>query len=297
MKFSVFYDRINENVYKGGCDFMHKNLDAAFNNMINLLKSDCRCKGGWHYGSVSRGTHDEYSDYDPVFLVSDADFKAFDEDIPKIIANSCDELLIFWGESFNDDCFKNYCSIIKQGDSLHQLDFFVINEGHPEAWMCRQHCKGCSTDNIIFDRIGDTVNFLNKGYTTDNYIPDTIRAIDTYWFHVQMLVKYFKRNDIFKLKKNIDDFLFHSHVDLLLSYYDNINWGSWESKVKECVPKEKQEHLNEYFITSEIDDIANKIKKAIYLFKKDSEEICRKKNLTYSENISAQIINYFVNEM
>ncbi len=272
---------------------MHKNLEIVFERMIKQLKSDIRCEGGWHYGSVSRGTQDEYSDYDPVFLVSDKDFKEFDMDIPKIISDSCNELLIFWGESFNDDYFKNYCSIIRENGTLHQLDFFVINKDFPEAWMCRQHCKGCTTQNIIFDRSGEVSEFLQKGYTTDNYIPDIVRAIDTYWFHVQMIVKYFKRDDIFKLKKNIDDFIFHSHVDLLLSFYDNIDWGSWESKVKHCVPIEKQEHLKSYFISSDINEIFESMKTAIYLFKSDSEEICKAKNITYPTNVSEQIIDFF----
>ncbi|MBA9086626.1 hypothetical protein FHR92_003106 [Fontibacillus solani] len=108
--------------------------------------------------------------------------------------------------------------------------------------MCRQHCKGCTRDDIIFDRTGEIAEFLDRGYRTDNYIPDPVRAIDTYWLHTEMLIKYFKRKDLFKLIKNID-VLFHAHVDLLLSHYDTLDWGSWESKVKHCVPEEKQQHL------------------------------------------------------
>jgi hypothetical protein len=29
-------------------------------------------------------------------------------------------------------------------------------------------------------------DFLDKRYTTDNYIPDTVRAMDTYWFHAHI---------------------------------------------------------------------------------------------------------------
>ena len=190
----------------------NRRLEYVKTDALEILKKDRRCKGGWHYGSISRGESDIYSDYDPVFLVSDEDFQEFSQDVPKILSDALDELLIFWGESFNDDHFKNYCSVIRLENNLHQFDFFIINSKYIEDWMCRQHLKGCTKDDIIFDRTGEVENLLSIGLRTDNYIPDIIRAMDTYWFHTEMLIKYFKRKDIFKILKNID-ILFHSHVD------------------------------------------------------------------------------------
>lgn len=171
---------------------MHKDLELAFQRVVELLKNDERCKGGWHYGSISRGSEDVYSDYDPVFLVSDKDFEQFAADVPKVITKAADELLVFWGESFNDAHFKNFCSVIRLGNNLHQFDFFIVNEDYPEDWMCRQHLKSFTRENIIFDRTGEVAALLDIGYRTDNDLPDTLRAIDTYWFHTEMLIKYFK---------------------------------------------------------------------------------------------------------
>lgn len=275
---------------------MHKDLELAFNKVVEILKEDQRCKGGWHYGSISRGDEDIYSDYDPIFLVADKDFEQFSKEVPEIISNASDELLIFWGESFNDQHFKNYCSVIRLGNNLHQFDFFIINSDYPEDWMCRQHLKGCIRDNIIFDRTGEVSKLLDKGFRTDNYIPDTVRAIDTYWFHTEMLIKYFKRKDIFKLIKNIG-ILFQSHVDLLLSQYDTLDWGSWESKVKHCVPDNKQQHLKLYFARAEFKDLEEAIKNSICLFKQDAEEICKIKGIDYPSTISEQVISYFIKRM
>jgi len=108
-----------------------------------------------------------------------------------------------------------------------------------------------------------------------------------------MLVKYFKRKDIFKLLKNINDFLFHAHVDLLLSRYDTLDYGAWETKVKLCVPEEKQEHLKMYFTQVEITAIKTAIEKCMILFKNDSEEICKERGIDYPVSISNQIIAYF----
>lgn len=275
---------------------MHKDLEMAFDKVVEILKKDRRCKGGWHYGSVSRGATDVYSDYDPIFLVEDKYFEEFSLDIPKILSEASDELLIFWPESFNDNHFKNYCSLIRLGDNLHQFDFFVINSDFPEDWMCKQHLKGCTSENIIFDRTGEVSELLGQGLSTDNYIPDTIRAMDTYWFHIEMLIKYFKRKDIFKLIKNID-ILFHSHVDLLLSQYDTLDWGSWESKIKYCVPEEKQRHLKTYFTTPELIDLETAIRKSMLFFKQDAEEICKLKSITYPSSIADQVISYFDKRM
>lgn len=275
---------------------MHKDLELAFQKVVEILKEDERCKGGWHYGSISRGSQDIYSDYDPIFLVADKDFEQFAEDAPKVLAKASDELLIFWGEGFNDAHFKNYCSVIRLGDNLHQLDFFIINADYPEAWMCKQHCKGCTRDNIIFDRTGEVAEFLDRGYRTDNYIPDSVRAMDTYWFHAEMLIKYFKRKDMFKLIKNIE-VLFHAHVDLLLSQYDTLDWGAWESKVKYCVPEEKQQHLLSYFAKADYSELEAAMKKSMVLFQKDALDMCKAKGIAYPETIAQQVISYFNKRM
>lgn len=275
---------------------MHKDLERAFNKLVEILKKDDRCEGAWHYGSISRGEEDIYSDYDPVTLVYDKYFEDFDKDVPKFLESISDELLIFWAEDFNDSNFKNYCSVIRLGENLHQLDFFIVNADHTDAWMCRQHLKGCTMENLIFDRKGDTVKLLDKGLRTECGKPDIKRAMDTYWFHLEMLIKYFKRKDIFKVIKNLD-FLFHSHVDILLYEYDNLDWGPWETKVKRCVPEDKKEHLKAYFTKADLCEIERAVKECIYLFKTDSEEICNKYNISYSSKIGEKIISYFNRRM
>jgi hypothetical protein len=138
--------------------------------------------------------------------------------------------------------------------------------------------------------------FLDRGYRTDNNIPDPVRAMDTYWFHTQMLIKYFKRKDIFKLIKNID-VLFHSHVDLLLSRYDTLDWGAWESKVKYCVPEEKQQHLRAYFARADFAALEDAVSQSMILFKQDAEEICEMKGIPYPAAIARQIMVSFQDRM
>ncbi|MDC7125407.1 MAG: aminoglycoside 6-adenylyltransferase [Spirochaetales bacterium] len=271
---------------------MHQDLVLGFEKMIETIKLDERCKGAWYYGSVGRGDFDQFSDFDPVFLVSEKDFEDFANDVKFFVSKSCDELLISWAEDYNSQYFKNFCNLIRINNNLHQLDFFILNADRTENWWCRQHLKGCTRNNIIFDSKGEVGALLDKGLRTENNIPDPQRCFDTYWFHVEMLIKYFKRKDIFKIIKNMD-FLFHSHVDLLLSEYDELDWGAWETKVKKCVPEEKQAHLLPYYTTPGFDTYSSTIKQCIKTFDKDAKEIFDKKNLSYPENVSNQVINYF----
>ena len=49
-----------------------------------LLAADARCLGAWHFGSLSRGLADRFSDVDPVVLVTSAGYDSLvRERIPK----------------------------------------------------------------------------------------------------------------------------------------------------------------------------------------------------------------------
>lgn len=274
---------------------MHKDLELVFNRLIELLKVDERCKGGWHFGSVSRKEEDIYSDYDLVFLVAGKDFETFTDDASKILAKACDEVLLYWGESFNDEYFKNYCSLIRMNKNLHQFDLFFINTDYPDNWMSRLHSKGCTRDHIIFDKTGEVAEFLDKGFQTEKEVYDPIRIMDTYWFHTEMLIKYFKRKDFFKLV-NVIHILYQTHVELLLSQYNALGWGSIESKIGHCVPDEKREHLKTYFAKPEFDELEAAVRVGMNLFKTDAEEICKTKGITYPD-IASQVIHYFNQRM
>jgi predicted nucleotidyltransferase len=271
---------------------MHPDLTRAFGRLVELIEQDPRCKGGWHYGSVGRGQADDYSDYDPVFLVSGADFEAFAADAERYVGRICDELLIHWPENYNGKAFKNFCSLVRLGDRPHQLDFFVLNADRTDDWWCRQHLKGCTRANLIFDRSGETGALLDRGLRTDDGRPDARRAVETYWFHVAMLVKYFKRGDLFKIVKNVD-MVFHAHVDLLLAGYDTLDWGAWETKVKQCVPPDRQEHLLAYFTHADRRAYAGAVRRAMVAFNDDALEICRAKGIDYPSHVAKQVMDWF----
>jgi predicted nucleotidyltransferase len=147
---------------------MHKDLTQAFNKIVDIIKEDKRCLGGWHFGSVGRGTADEHSDYDAVFLISGKDIESFAADIPNVISEVSDEVVVGFDEGFNNGIFKCFCYALKIGGNIHQFDVFIMNNDHPEDWMCKLHLTGCTPEHIFFDRTGETAELLSKGYRIDN---------------------------------------------------------------------------------------------------------------------------------
>jgi predicted nucleotidyltransferase len=274
---------------------VHPDLLQGFMTMVESVKRDGRCKGAWYYGSVGRGESDEYSDIDPVFLVPDADFEAFSGDVAKFVRQACDELLISWAEDYNGDAFKNFCNLVRIKDRLHQLDFFILNEDKRENWWCRQHLKGCTRKNLVFDADGRTGALLDMGLTTDAYAPDPRRCFETYWFHAEMLIKYFKRGDVFKIMKNLD-FLLHSHVDVLLSVHDSIDWGGWETKLRKCVPREKQAHILKYYSPPDLPALARAVGECMRDFDGDAREAFREKGIPYDGRVAEQVMDFFRRE-
>lgn len=273
-------------------EHMHQDLEKVLPSLVERMKNERACLGGWHFGSVSRGLQDIYSDYDLVFLISDSSFESFAKKIPKIMKQCCDLLLLIWEEHFNCHYIKNDCCLIKIGENLHQIDIFLVNDKYPYKRLCRLHATGCNETDIIFDKNHAVKKYfdLSKPILAEEY--DPIRAIDTYWFHTHMLIKYLKRDDFFKLMKNID-VLFQAHVHLLLSFYDRSLWGDLESKIKLWIPKKKQEYLKAYFTNGNERHFEEMVKRNLKFFQKDAEYICEKLNLCYSSIIPKEVIDYF----
>ena len=72
--------------------------------------------------------------------------------------------MIFWAEDFNASNFKNYCSVIRLGEKLHQLDFFIVNADDTDAWMCGQYFS-IEEWKIIFNHNG----LINNNIFTSAY--------------------------------------------------------------------------------------------------------------------------------
>ena len=55
---------------------MNEHLRHVYERTIEIYRADERILAAWEYGSIGKGTADQYSDVDPVFVVRDEDFPA-----------------------------------------------------------------------------------------------------------------------------------------------------------------------------------------------------------------------------
>lgn len=268
---------------------MNPKLISAFKSFVDIMKKDEHCIGGWHFGSVARGLTDEFSDVDPVFVIDGNHFDEFDSKLREKFEQICDKVIVFWGESFNNDVIKNYGVDIKIGDEILQFDIFLLNSFKQDDWWFQQHYKSTKESDIIFDKDGRILQLI-KNAPKGGYIPyyDIMYANLTYWHHANMIIKYFKRKDYFKLVKNTD-ILMQSHIKLLLSLYDKTTWGDWDSKLK-YIPKDKQQHLMLYYASNDFSVMYDNIKQSIIMFSNDAKEIFATKSLEYPIDIEKSIL-------
>ena len=271
---------------------MKKLFLNSFYNLVDLLKRDSRCLGAWYYGSISRGLEDDFSDIDVVFLIDGNHFEGFSAVITDYVATSCDEVVNVWPESYNCDELKNFQHVIRLKDDLYMIDFFVLNSIKNDCWIARQHYMDLLPNQVIFDKSGAVKELIKRSPTGSKVNIDIPYVIKTYYTHLCMLKKYFLRCDYFKLRKNID-FLYNAHTELLLSQYDKIGWGDYCNKIKQCIPKNMQEHLKLYMTSPDIDIMKREILICAECFALDAQKICLDNKIQYPKHTEKLIIKEF----
>lgn len=278
---------------------MNKLLVQIFDRSVEMLKQDKRCLGGWHFGSMSRNQQDEYSDVDPVFLIADKDFDAFNEDIHQLFYKLSKDCILIWPEEFNSNDLRNYAVLMKGTDGcIVQYDFTIMNNSKIMNPFCKIWYKQCTDNNIIFDRYGDISRLLKTNIDEDSTSRqiDVLHQINKYWLFCYIAIKYYKREDIFKLQSTMQE-LFHIHSNLLLSIYQKESWGGWPSLIKNNVPSEKQIFLLKYFCESDIFNIRENLFHVMEAFSKDINYICRNRSLEYDSYLEQSVKDYVCKNM
>ncbi|WP_105614484.1 aminoglycoside 6-adenylyltransferase [Vallitalea okinawensis] len=268
-------------------------LQHMLDKTVHLLKEDKRCLGGWHFGSISRGLQDKYSDIDPVFLIKDKDFESFDSHIQGMFDEMGYEILLFWPEEFNSNAIRNYAILIKDKRNILQYDFTIMNHSKIDEPFSRIWYKGCTKKDIIFDKDGDINKLLNRKQKDKNMEIDILHTIQKYWLLCFIIVKYYNRRDIFKLLYMMNE-LFQTHVQLLFRFYRPDEWGSWADQIKSSIPFEKQQNLLSYFCKADLESIMKNLLLSITAFEEDAKMICVRNQMPYEETLATKIKDYMV---
>lgn len=271
-------------------------LDDFLSKTISYLETCEGCLGGWHFGSVSRGLADDYSDLDPVFLVTDESFDKIDSDYREIIHNFGTEIVLNWPEEFNSHKLKNYAILLETKDKVVQFDFTILNVKYIDDGFCKIWYKGCTKSDILFDTNGEIERLLDQPQEKSPTSFDILWNIQKYWVMSFIGVKYYKRNDIFKLLY-INNEMFHIHSQLLLSQYMNEDWGGWADKIKRELPKDKQKSLLKYFCSPQVDALKEAILSNVEEFERDAITICNNHSLQYPKTMVERLKRYMHNHM
>lgn len=273
--------------------YMNKKLNNIFNNSIEMLLKDDRVIGAWHFGSIAEGKADEYSDVDPVFLVEDDRFDEVDKDLPNIIKNVCDEVVLWWPEEFNNDYIKNYAVLVKT-NNIYQYDITIIKKSKVRCGMANIFLDGCKENNIIFDKDGELKKIIR---CMDKDLPPNIdktnisRMIEKFWLFVFISIKYFNREDVYKIIYARNE-LFQIHLEVLKLLDVEKKWSWWAKDMTNNIGVDKREKMLMYFGAPCSEGLKENLINQIQEFSEDARSLCLKNSITYDTKLEKNIIDY-----
>lgn len=268
---------------------LHPRLSEVFTRLMALLADDARCLGAWHFGSISRGLADGYSDVDPVVLVTREGYDSLVRDLPTLYGRAADRLQVIWPERYNNEFFGNYGALLAHGGELFQFDLFLMRVDRVDEHFCRVHRVGCTPEHTIFDQTGAVAALLARGPgLPPGGRPNVAYLIDTYYFHAQMSIKYLLRPDLLKLGRLLRE-LYQAHVDVLLAAHRQADWGSPETRIALDVPPDRAAHLLDYLAPADAPQAARQVARAIVHFGADARALCTWSGTSFPEELDRAV--------
>ena len=274
---------------------MNQHLATLYTQTIAHYKADPRILGAWEFGSLGKGTGDEYSDVDPVFIVRDDAFEQVDAEIRPLFESYGVNIELWWPEGFNDGGIRNYAILYDVAGELLQYDMTIasvssVREGFGKVLLTRS-----GNVQVLFDTTG-LISEIQQANPPDDYSPARlVWEIERYWVYVYIHIKYLKRGDLFKLLY-AQDTLFHNHLDILHALHPKGYWGWWPWYVKNTLSREEQEHLLVYFNPPDRERIGAALLQEIDLFAQDAREACRVWNMDYPSAIESAVKTYLLKQ-
>lgn len=259
---------------------------------ISYMKKQQCVLGSWYIGSISHETTDDYSDIDISFLIEDSEFESIGQKSLDFMSSIVDDVIICWAENFNNKKIKSYSFILKLKCHIFQYDVVLINKNYTDYHMCKIFYMNLQNEHIIFDKQEYVKELVLNAPLGSFYSMDRKRIIETYWFYVEMSIKYFKRKDFFKLE-GVMRVLFDMHSSLILTGYDKINWGGTENKLH-FIDSRKQKHLMKYGCIEDLSCMRNNLLQSICWFEEDVEDIGTVENQKYSHTIGELIKEHWI---
>lgn len=250
---------------------MNQNLLNILSGFTASMKKTKGVLGAWNFGSALHGTSDEYSDVDIVFLIEENAFQDMESKVSAILTEKSDGIALCWGEGFNGRAIISNSYLLKKEGQVLQFDVVLLNRDCISDSICRIHYMDLSEKDIFFDNEGAVRKLCADCPHGSPWKSDTERMALTYYLFFHMTAKYLNRQDYFKLNMTMRT-LYDTHVSLLLTEYDSLNWGGAESKLH-FLPAGKQAHLKKYYCTDDFALNRTNLAQSLEWFEEDLADI------------------------
>jgi hypothetical protein len=270
---------------------MKPSLKAIYDRTVEEYRRDPRVVAAWEYGSAGKGTDDEHSDVDPVFVVRDADYKAVHDELRPFFEGVSSRLTLFWPEGFNSSDVANYAVLFspkgRPGDML-QYDMTVASVSSVRSGFGKVLLTRCGRIEVLFDKEGLLAELL-RADEPDRYAPSKLLwDIERWWVYVYIHAKYLVRNDTFKLLY-AQQTLREIHYGVLRALYPDAYWAWWPWTVKNVLSHEEQAHILRYFGPGEADAVARALAPEMREFGDDARRACAAWGLAYPADLEREI--------
>ncbi len=278
---------------------MHPSLQAAYDLTVALYRDDPRVPGAWEYGSRGKGTDDQYSDVDPVFMIRDEDFDAVDRELRPLFESFSAHISLWWPEGMNSADIRNYAILYAPREdpgTLLQYDMTIAKVKSVKDGFGKFMLTGCGQVEVLFDKTGLLGSILVESPPQRQTADKLVWLIERYWVYVYIHVKYLRRGDVFKMLY-AQQTLFQNHLDVLKALYPDGFWGWWPWSVKNVLPKDKQNGLLLYWGAIDRDAVAAALVRELDVFSADARAACALWGLAYPESVEADVRAYLAKQI
>ncbi len=262
---------------------MHPVLKQAFARSVELFRSDPRVQACWLLGSAQSGHEDAYSDVDPMLLVDDAHFEAFSAELPHLFRRVARDIVLWWPERGNTDMCRNF-AILFTGPPLLQYDINILRESaFSPGWLI-----GRSPEQLVFDKTG-MVTAAFDHVPRPVYRPDgLLYQIELFWVYAFIIVKYLRRNQLFKLCYTQQVFR-DCHLEVLRALYADHHRDWWPISLSRLATVQQQEAVHRYFAASDPVQIAEALPAELDSFAADAQMACEMHEIPYPYRLETAI--------
>jgi hypothetical protein len=278
---------------------MKPSLRDIYRTTVETYRADPRVVAAWEYGSAGKGTEDEHSDVDPVFVVRDEDFRAVHEELRPLFEGLSARIVLWWPEGFNAVDITNYAIFLEPkggpGDML-QYDMTIASVSSVRSGFGKVLLTKCGGIEQLFDKEGLLEEVL-RATTPERYAPTKLLwDIERYWVYVYIHVKYLARSDTFKLAY-AQETLREIHMAVLRSFYPDSYWGWWPWTAKNVLSAQEQEHILRYFGPPDARAVAMALRRESTDFGADARRACAAWGLDYPLRLEGEITAYLAREV